>query len=131
MTEQIEKAFHNAIHKLVERYITENEEFELEIIEILGDDDEIPKKVNEFSRLGQISIQLWQENLDVKNLDYTDDDKLKCEHVWETETEGDISATYCCKCMSTKKEIKHLKDIAKNTKLNQFNEPLPTGHRHE
>jgi len=78
MTKQIEKAFHNAIHKFVERLMTENDDLEQDILEILGDDNEIPKKVDEFMKLGQISIQIFQDNVDVKNLEYTDEDKLKC-----------------------------------------------------
>jgi hypothetical protein len=60
ITLDIEKAFHEAVYKYIEEKITDNDEFEQEILEIMGDDENLIKGTDEFSKLGQISISLSQ-----------------------------------------------------------------------
>jgi hypothetical protein len=71
------KAFHNAVHYIIEKYLTENDGLEQNIIELMGDRGELPKDVKEFMDLGQISIQIIEEqSVDVKQKDL-DEDEVK------------------------------------------------------
>jgi hypothetical protein len=63
VTLEIEKAFHNAVHTFLENQITENEDFEREILEIM--EDELIEGTDEFSKLGEISISLYQKDFNV------------------------------------------------------------------
>lgn len=61
ITEDVEKAFHQSIKEWVEKQLIENDDFESEILEMMADRGELIKGTDEFMKLGQISIQLWQE----------------------------------------------------------------------
>ena len=72
---EVIRAFHNAVHYIIEKYLTENDELEQNIIEIMGDRGELPKDVKEFMDLGQISIQIIEEqSVDVKQKDLDEDE---------------------------------------------------------
>lgn len=74
---EVIKSFHNAIHYLIEKYITENDEFEQNILEIMNDRQESIKGTNEFSDLGEISIQVIEEMpVQIKQKDL-DEDEIK------------------------------------------------------
>jgi len=74
---EVIRAFHNAVHYIIEKYLTENDELEQNIIELMGDRGELPKNVKEFMDLGQISIQIIEEqSIDVKQKDL-DEDEVK------------------------------------------------------
>jgi hypothetical protein len=54
------RGFHNAVHYWIDKKITECEEFEQEILEIMSEAWELPEKVKEFSDLGEISIVITE-----------------------------------------------------------------------
>lgn len=55
-------AFHNAIHKYIEEKLAgDSNSLEQDIIERLGEDGDIPNGVQDFSGLGEISIQIIEE----------------------------------------------------------------------
>lgn len=66
------RAFHNAVHCWIDQQITDNEDFEQKILEIMN--DELEKGSKEFSDLGSISIQVWQEEFEVKQHNLSDDE---------------------------------------------------------
>jgi len=71
---EIIKRFHDAIHEYIEKCLTENEELEREIMEKMQD-DWLPKKTLEFSDLGEISIQITEEqSVDVQQKDLDEDE---------------------------------------------------------
>jgi len=71
---EIIKRFHDAIHEYIEKCLTENEELEQEIMEKMQD-DWLPKKTLEFSDLGEISIQITEEqSVDVQQKDLDEDE---------------------------------------------------------
>jgi hypothetical protein len=63
LTKQVEKDFHDAVLKYIEEQITENDDFENEILGALQDNNQIPDGFDEFSKLGNISIRISQEEL--------------------------------------------------------------------
>jgi Mg2+ and Co2+ transporter CorA len=71
---EIIKRFHDAIHEYIEKCLTENDELEQEIMEKMQD-DWLPKKTLEFSDLGEISIQITEEqSVDVQQKDLNEDE---------------------------------------------------------
>ena len=66
--------FHDAVHKWIEQKLTDNDEFEGEILEMMNDDEGLPKNITEFMDLGEISIQIHQEKVEVKQKDLDDDE---------------------------------------------------------
>ena len=48
--------FHDAVHKWIEQKLTDNDEFEGEILEMM-DDGGLPKGITEFMDLGEISYK--------------------------------------------------------------------------
>ena len=71
---EIIKRFHNAIHEYIEKCLTENEELEQEIMKKMQD-DWLPKRTLEFSDLGEISIQITEEqSVDVQQKDLDEDE---------------------------------------------------------
>ena len=71
---EIIKRFHDAIYEYIEKYLTENEELEQEIMEKMQD-DWLPKRTLEFSDLGEISIQITEEqSVDVQQKDLDEDE---------------------------------------------------------
>lgn len=61
ITEEVEKTFHQCIKDWVEKQLIDNDDFESEILEMMADREDLIKGTDEFMKLGQISIQLWQE----------------------------------------------------------------------
>ena len=61
ITEDVEKTFHQCIKEYVEKQLIDNDDFESEILEMMADKEELIKGTDEFMKLGEISIQLWQE----------------------------------------------------------------------
>lgn len=57
---EIVERFHDAVFKVVERFLTENGDLEQDVIEILQE-DWLPKKTLEFSDLGEIAISVSEE----------------------------------------------------------------------
>lgn len=57
--ELLEERLHNAIHETIEESITESDEFEDYVLRKL--DDILPKKINEFSDLGELKITIDKE----------------------------------------------------------------------
>ncbi len=76
---EVIKSFHRAVHKLIEKYLTESDDFEQNILEIMDENDGLSKEVKEFMDLGEISIQIMEEEVIVKqkNLDDEDVEKFK------------------------------------------------------
>lgn len=71
---EIIKRFHDAIHEYIDKCLTENDELEQEIMEKMQD-DWLPKKTLEFSDLGEISIQITEEqSVDVQQKDLDEDE---------------------------------------------------------
>ena len=68
------KSFHNAVHEWIDEQMTENDEFEQQILEIMSDNGELPKGAKEFLDLGEISVQVIQEEVVVKQKDLSDDE---------------------------------------------------------
>lgn len=69
---EVIKSFHNAVHYLIEKYLTESDTFKQNILEIMNDRQESIQGTKEFSDLGEISIQIIEEkSVEVKqnNLD--------------------------------------------------------------
>ena len=64
--------FHNAVYKWIEQKLTDNDEFEGEILEMMN--NRLPKNITEFMDLGEISIQIHQEKVEVKQKDLDDDE---------------------------------------------------------
>ena len=65
ITLDCEKSFHEAVHKWLEYKITDNEDFEQEILEIMSQDDFLLEGTDEFCKLGQIGITLSQKECKV------------------------------------------------------------------
>jgi len=65
ITLDCEKSFHDAVHKWLEEKITDNEDFEQEILEIMSQDDFLLEGTDEFCKLGQIGITLSQKECKV------------------------------------------------------------------
>lgn len=92
---EVIRAFHNAVHYIIEKYLTENDELEQNIIELMGDRGELPKDIKEFMDLGQISIQIIEEqSVDVKQKDL-DEDEVKI-HLSGKKIK--IDKRYCMNC---------------------------------
>jgi len=74
---EVIKSFHNAIHHIIEKYLTENTELEENVIDIMDNRGELPKKTKEFMDLGEISIQIGEDkSVEVKQKDL-DDEEVK------------------------------------------------------
>lgn len=71
--EEIIKRFHDAVFKVIESYLTENEELEQSIMEELQG-DWLPEKTLEFSDLGEISISISEGSCEVKQKDLDEED---------------------------------------------------------
>jgi len=65
ITLDCEKSFHEAVRKWLEYKITDNEDFEQEILEIMSEDDFLLEGTDEFCKLGQIGINLSQKECKV------------------------------------------------------------------
>ncbi len=65
LTKEIEEGFHDAIHTWIEKQITDNEDFEQEILEIMTDEENLIEGTDEFSKLGNISISISQIHRDI------------------------------------------------------------------
>jgi len=74
---EVIREFHNAIHYWIEKQITDNDEFEQDILDILADRGELPKKVKEFMDLGEISIQISEEQPVIINQKDSDEEEIK------------------------------------------------------
>ena len=61
-TEDVESDFHRAVYDYIETKLTDNDDFESEILDNMNEyDDWLPKNVDEFSKLGNISIRISSE----------------------------------------------------------------------
>jgi cell division septum initiation protein DivIVA len=66
---EIIKRFHDAVHTYIEQCLVENEDLEQEIIDIMQE-DYFPSATKGFSDLGEISIQIIEEqSVEVKQKD--------------------------------------------------------------
>ena len=62
LTEDVESDFHRAIYNVIEKRITDGEEFCQEVLEDMESYDMwLPKKVDDFNGLGEISIRISKE----------------------------------------------------------------------
>jgi hypothetical protein len=61
-TEDVENDFHRAVYDYIETKLTDNDDFESEILDNMNEyDDWLPKNVDEFSKLGNIAIRISSE----------------------------------------------------------------------
>jgi hypothetical protein len=74
---EVIREFHNAIHYWIDKQITDNDEFEQDILGILADRGELPKKVKEFMNLGEISIQISEEQPVIINQKDSDEEEIE------------------------------------------------------
>lgn len=77
---EIIKDFHNAVHEWVEHQLTENDDFEGEILEIMHDNNFLPKGIKEFMDLGEISISITDEKVEVKQTNLTEEELFYCKY---------------------------------------------------
>ena len=71
--EEIVRRFHNIVFKVVEHFLTENEDLEQDIMEELQE-DWLPKKTLEFSDLGEIAIGVSEELSELKQENMSEED---------------------------------------------------------
>jgi hypothetical protein len=70
---EIVQRFHDAVFKVVEHFLTENEDLEQDIMEELQE-DWLPKKTLEFSDLGEIAISVSEEMSELKQENMSEED---------------------------------------------------------
>lgn len=70
---EIVQRFHYAVFKVVEEFLSENEDLEQDIMEILQE-DWLPKKTLEFSDLGEIAISVSEEISELKQENVSEED---------------------------------------------------------
>jgi len=70
---EIIERFHDAVFKVVEKFLTENEDLEQDIMEVLQE-DWLPKKTLEFSDLGEIAISISEELSELKQENSSEED---------------------------------------------------------
>jgi hypothetical protein len=71
--EEIIERFHDAVFEVIEKFLTENEDLEQDIMEILQE-DWLPKKTLEFTDLGDISIAISEEMSELKQENMLEED---------------------------------------------------------
>lgn len=61
ITKEIEESFHDTVHKYIEEKIIEDDEdLQARILELMDDENNLPKKVKDFNGFGNISIHISQ-----------------------------------------------------------------------
>ncbi len=72
-TKEVDECFHNAIHRLVENAIINDDGIEEDVFEFMGEDNNLPDKVKEIGDLGTVGMKLSHEFIKPKLSQKTED----------------------------------------------------------